>query len=80
MFSYVSSANMTFLLNTAQLSQAQAEVACQQRGGHLAAFLTAAEQQEVQGWFAAAGHLLSSFHRSFWLGLQTESLLPRQFK
>jgi hypothetical protein len=77
--SYSSSANVTFLLNTAQLTQTQAERACQQRGGHLAAFLTTAEQQEVQGWFMAAGHLLPSFHHSFWIGMQTESLLPPQF-
>jgi hypothetical protein len=80
-FSYGSSvANATFLLNTAPMPQPQAQRFCQAAGGHLAAYLRAAEQAEVEGHFLGAGHLLPTYHRSYWLGLVTPTLRPARFR
>ncbi len=81
MFNYSSAiANATFLLNTAPMPQPQAERFCQAQGGHLAAFLTPEEQAEVEGHFLGAGHLLPTYHQTYWLGLVTPTLRPARFR
>jgi hypothetical protein len=44
----VPATNATFFLNTSHVSQAEAEAACVANGGHLAAFVSLAEQ--VLAW------------------------------
>jgi hypothetical protein len=56
---------------------AEAEAVCNRLGGHLASYSSLYEQYEVEQYFIAQGHLLPTFHRSYWLALaRDESLLP----
>ena len=48
-----SSKNITFLLNLTAVDQATAQQTCQERGGHLAAYTTTAEQAEVEAFYVS---------------------------
>ena len=52
--SYTSSTNNTFLLQLDVQDQSLAEMMCSQKCGHLAAYVTQAEQAEVEMWYTAA--------------------------
>ena len=41
----------TYLLNTCQLAQPDAETFCRANGGHLVSYLSLEEQQEVEQFF-----------------------------
>ncbi len=51
MQSYTTSKGFTFLLNLTAVDQATAQATCQEKGGHLAAYTTTAEQAEVEGFY-----------------------------
>lgn len=51
MQSYTTSKGFTFLLNLTAVDQATAQATCQDKGGHLAAYTTRAEQAEVEGFY-----------------------------
>jgi hypothetical protein len=68
---YVSpSSDSVFTLNTTELTQADAQKACNKFGAHLAVYTSAQEQNEVEAFFAINGYLLPTFHKAYWLGLQ----------
>ncbi len=53
-YNYTSDYNgNTYILNTRQLTQSQAQQSCNAAGGHLAAWVSNDEQADVEGYFAA---------------------------
>ena len=50
---YNSSTGVEYCLNLAWLKQPDAEARCVQQCGHLTYFSSAAEQEEVEGWYIA---------------------------
>lgn len=61
----------TFTLYTTQATQAEAETACREEGGHLASFGSYDEQVEMEFAFMNRGYLLPGFHKSYWMGLNS---------
>jgi hypothetical protein len=47
----LSTKGFTFLLNLTAVDQATAQQTCQEKGGHLAAYTTTAEQAEVEAFY-----------------------------
>jgi hypothetical protein len=64
------STNVTFYFNATATDQASAEAACALSGGHLAAYTSAQEQNEVEQYYISLGYILPSFHKGYWTGLQ----------
>lgn len=70
-----------FTINTAAVSQAEAQQQCNNIGAHLAAYASLEEQAEVETQLAAAGYLLPAYHKSYWIGLRSAVLYnPDAFK
>ena len=61
----------TFFLNTTASTFLEAELGCTTNGGHLAWYLTAAEQYDVEQFYIRNGYLLPKFHEFYWIGLAT---------
>jgi hypothetical protein len=71
------SRGVNFTFHNHQLPAAEAEAVCNRLGGHLATYASVYEQYEVEQYLIAQGHLLPTFHRSYWLALaRDDSLLP----
>lgn len=58
-----------YLFNSAPLSFAQAEAACNTAGGHLVAFASLPQQVAAEQCFVNSSALTPSFHRAYWMGL-----------
>jgi hypothetical protein len=61
----------TFFLNTTASTFLEAELGCTTNGGHLAWYLTAAEQYDVEQFYIRGGYLLPKFHEFYWIGFAT---------
>ncbi len=57
------------MLPLLQVNQARAESMCNDIGGHLAAYVSQDEQVEMENAFLNSGYLLPSFHKTYWMGL-----------
>jgi hypothetical protein len=68
------STNVTFYYNATATDQASAEAACALSGGHLAAYTSAQEQNEVEQFYISQGYILPTFHKGYWIGLQVRPL------
>jgi hypothetical protein len=73
MYDYTSRNGGRFILNTIPASFAAGERFCNDQGGHLAAFVSADEQSEVEQYFLKLGTLYPTFNRMYWLGLRTNA-------
>jgi hypothetical protein len=60
-----------FTLMTIQVNQARAQALCNDIGGHLASYVSLDEQSEMEYAFINSGHLVPSFHKTYWMGLAT---------
>jgi hypothetical protein len=49
----VNSSNNTFVLQRGLMAQDEAQRACNAQCGHLAAYISAAEQAEVENWYTS---------------------------
>ena len=66
---YVSNAtNATYILNTTAADYSSAQQVCNDNGGYLVAWSSAAEQAEVERYFANMTYFIPSWHGSYWLG------------
>jgi hypothetical protein len=65
--------NNTFSFNLAPMTQADAEAHCQRQGAHLAAFISAAEQADVERAYMDRGWLFPDFHVNWFIGLNKNS-------
>ena len=63
----------TYALNTTWTSFVEAENTCNGYGGHLVAWKSVTEQQEVEGYYLKQGYLLPTDHDNYWLGLNTSA-------
>jgi hypothetical protein len=63
----------TYALNTTFTAFAEAEITCNGYGGHLVAWKSVTEQQEVEGYYLRQGYLLPTYHDNYWMGLNTSS-------
>ncbi len=63
----------TYALNTTWTTFADAENTCNGYGGHLVAWKSVTEQQEVEGYYLRQGYLLPTYHENYWLGLNTSA-------
>jgi hypothetical protein len=70
-YHYNSTTGGTFLLNVSYQGFAAAQQTCKDNGGHLASFSSEAEQAEVEKYYASQGFLFPSFHKFYWMGLNT---------
>jgi hypothetical protein len=61
----------TFFLNTTASTFLEAELGCTTNGGHLAWYLSAAEQYDVEQFYIRGGYLLPKFHEFYWIGFAT---------
>ena len=61
----------TYRLNTQPATWFDAQQACNDQGGHLAAWASQEEQTDVENAFLKMGVLLPSYHRNYWMGLNT---------
>jgi hypothetical protein len=64
--------NKTYILNTARLSNNDAEQFCRDNGGHMASYAAAAEQNEVEAYFVAPYKLLLPYMPQYWIGLRAK--------
>ncbi len=69
--------NITFYLNTSLVNQSTAEANCNRHGGHLAAYTSPEEQQEVEQFFINGGWLFPKKHIHYWKGLRWGGLQAR---
>jgi hypothetical protein len=78
---YVSNTtNSTYILNTTKTDFKAAQRACNNQGGHLVSYSSAAEQVEVESYYVNLGVLFPKFHRTYWMGLQGNgSFFPAQW-
>ena len=65
--------NSTFTFNTGAKTQADAEMSCQEQGGHLAVYSSEAEQADVEAYYEAQQWLLPKFYKYWWHGLNKNS-------
>ena len=61
-----------YIWNTQPMNFSAAEQYCNDNGGHLAAYRTLAEQKDAETYFKSNGLLLPTFHRAYWIGLQSD--------
>jgi hypothetical protein len=61
----------TYLLNTSAVPFSNASQSCRDNGGELVYYSSLAEQLEVEAYFTALGIFLPSYHRTYWIGLQS---------
>jgi hypothetical protein len=59
------------MLNTKDMTFANAESFCNDQGGHLVAYNSLEEQREVEQCFTDQGVLLPNFDSFYWIGLKT---------
>ncbi len=72
--------NATYILNTTKADFKSAQRSCNQAGGHLVSYVSAAEQVDVETYYTSLGVLFPKFHRTYWIGLQgNSSLFPAQW-
>jgi hypothetical protein len=76
---YVSpTTNQTYLLNTKLMNFSEAELYCNDNGGHLVSYLSQAEQYEIESAFQNLGVFFPLYHTQYWLGLfSTADTWPR---
>jgi hypothetical protein len=60
--------NNTYILNQFVSNFTKAQEFCTDNGGHLAAFSSLEEQQEVEGYYIEMGYLLPTYHKSYYIG------------
>ena len=70
---YKSTVGNTYTIFNQHLTQSAAERACNDVGGHLAAYNNLNEQKEVEQYYLTQGLLLSSYHKHYWMGLGYKS-------
>jgi hypothetical protein len=68
---YVAKSNATFVFNPMKLDQAFAQLACNDLGGHLAAYTSLEEQAEVENFYVSNGLLFPSYTPNYWFGAKT---------
>jgi hypothetical protein len=68
---YTASTGNAFRFYATPLNKTDAEVECNMYGGHLASYLSLAEQAEVEQWYMDNGDLLPTFTPSYWIGLSS---------
>jgi hypothetical protein len=44
---------------------------CRDNGGHLTSYMSEREQQRVESYYVSAGFLLPTFHKVYWIGLNS---------
>ena len=66
----VQNTKATFFLVPTPKSFDDAELACQEQGGHLATFTTQLEQQEVENFYTTSGYWFPTNFRFYWMGLK----------
>jgi hypothetical protein len=67
------STNYTYAFNNSAVNQQDAELGCQDAGGHLVTWTSLEEQIEVEEYFVSKGILIPGFHKSYWAGLRSSS-------
>ena len=72
---YSNRTGTSYMLNTTNGTQAEAEQVCLAMGGHLAYFTSLGEQQEVEAAFVYDGGLIPRYHQAYWLGLSSNATL-----
>jgi hypothetical protein len=60
--------NNSYILNQFVSNFTKAQEFCTDNGGHLAAFASLEEQQEVEGYYIEMGYLLPTYHKSYYIG------------
>jgi hypothetical protein len=72
---YTHSGGARYLLNTHPMNYTNAQAFCNNNGGHLASYGSAAEQLAVETHYIQNGMLLPNFkgHSTYWMGLRTSS-------
>jgi hypothetical protein len=61
----------TFVWNPAKLEQAEAQLACNDLGGHLAVFTSLAEQVDVENYYINWGLMFPTYTPSYWMGAES---------
>jgi hypothetical protein len=69
----------TYALNTSFTSFSDAELTCNGYGGHLVAWKSVTEQQEVEAYYISQGFLLPAYHDNYWIGASTTPTLWPKF-
>jgi hypothetical protein len=74
LYYYASNATKnTYVLNTNQTSQKDAQAKCSSLGGNLVSWSSYTEQLEVEQYYIKQGFLMPVFHKNYWVGLKATS-------